>query len=130
MTVSSVRAALKTTLETISGLNVYGEVPDSISKFPTAIIDNQSVDYQQAMGGGSALIGTRVLLLIGDRDSQTAYTTLDGYLAVTGSTSVPAAIRAATGITKPFVRRAENVGFINYRGQTFIGAEFIVDVFD
>lgn len=131
MSLSTIRAALKTRLETITDLKVYAEVPDAVEKFPTAIIQTATANYEVALGGSGVTWTFRILLLIGDRDSNTAHTTLDGYLSRTGSTSIPAAIRGGTvGDGRAFIRRAENVGFMNYRGTTFIGAEFIVDVDD
>lgn len=131
MSLSTVRAALKTRLETISGLLVYAEVPEAIEKFPVAIIDMASADYDIELTSASVDWHFRVLLLLGDRDSKTAHTTLDGYLAKSGGTSIKAAIEGASvGDTAPAVRRAENIGFISYRGTTYVGAEFIVDVVD
>ena len=131
MSLSIVRAALKTRLETISGLLVYAEVPESISKFPVAIIDMASADYDVEVTSTTVDWHFRVLLLLGDRDSKTAHTTLDGYLAKSGATSIKAALEGASvGDTFPAVKRAENIGFTSYRGTTYIGAEFIVDVID
>ena len=130
MSLSTVRSALKTRLETISGLTVYAEVPDSIGKLPVAVIDLATADYDVAIGSGIVLWHFRVLLLLGEKDSTTAHTTLDGYMAKSGTTSVKGAVEGGAVGDSVNVRRAENVGHIAYRGNTYIGAEFIVDVVD
>ena len=130
MSLSTVRSALKTRLETITGLTVSKETPDSIPKLPVAIITLTTADYEIVVGKGTVVWSFRVLLLVGDRDSQTAHTTLDGYLAKSAGTSIKGAIEGGSVGDYPSVRRAENVGFISYRGTAFVGAEFVVDVVD
>ena len=130
MSLSAVRSALKTRLETISGLTVSKEVPDTVGKLPVAIVSLATADYEVAVGDQTVGWSFKVLLLVGERDSQTAHATLDGYLAKSGTTSIKAAVEGGSVGDFPVVRRAENVGFISYRGTTFVGAEFIVDVVD
>jgi len=130
MSLSLVRTALKTRLETISGLNVSKESPDSVGKLPAAIVTLATADYDVALGATTVGWSFKVLLLIGERDSPTAHATLDGYLAKSGSTSIKAAVEGGSVGDFSHVRRAENVGFISYRGTSFVGAEFIVDVVD
>ena len=130
MSLSTVRSALKTRLETISGLNVSKETPDSVGKLPAAIVSLTTADYEVVVGNLTVTWSFRILLLVGERDSAAAHVTLDGYLAKSGSTSIKAAIEGGSVGDFPRVRRAENVGSISYRGTTFVGAEFIVDVVD
>ena len=130
MSLSAVRTALKTNLETISGLTVHKEQPDIIPKLPAAIIELASANYESTLGKASVDWVFRVSLLIADRDSQTAHTTLDGYLARTGSTSIKAAIESAAVGDFARVVRAENIGFGNYRSGVFVMAQFIVEVTD
>jgi len=130
MTLSLVRTALETALATIAGLTVYKEIPDVIAKLPCAIVSTDSGDYEVVVSKASIAWRFRILLAVGERDSKTAHATLDGYLALTGSTSILAAIEGTAIGDFARVRRVENVGFISYRGTTYIGAEFIVDVTD
>lgn len=130
MSLSVVRAALKTRLETIASLKVYAEVPDAVEQFPTAIIQTASAEYQTAMTRSAVTWSFRILVLISETTSTAAHTTLDGFLGRTGASSVAAAIHGGVVGDLAQVRRAENVGFIQYRGNTFIGAEFVVDVVD
>jgi hypothetical protein len=126
-----VRTEIKTALENITGLQVYDYVPDTVEKLPVAILDTTGVNYENGFARSSVVYSFRLLLLTGDRIAKNAYDSLDGYVSRSGSTSIYAALTSGSiGDTTPFVRRAENIGAINYRGRTFIGAEFVIDAND
>ncbi len=135
MTVSDVRTKLKARLETITELTVHGEVPLALGKFPAAVIDVEALDYHRTMGasGGAVDIEIRVFLLVAEGDAPEARSTLDGYMAPSGTTSMLAAIEGTSGgapavADYAFLRRVENIGYVSYRGQTYYGAEFVVEV--
>jgi hypothetical protein len=130
MSISSVRGQIETRLVTITGLNVHKQIPDAVGKLPVAIVSNAGVNYEVSLGTGTMEINFKILLLVGERDSATAHASLDEYLEKTGTKSILAALRG--GAVGDFVRlfRAENAGFISYRNNTYIGAEFILVVVD
>ncbi len=128
MTIAAVRTAIGTALSTISSIkSVNNQVPDSIPKMPATIAQLEQIRYHATLDGSIVQVW-RVLLLIGERDSKAAHDDLDPYLAVSGSDSIKAAIEGASIGDNPTVTLAENVGFVVYRTQTFVGAEFIIEV--
>ena len=88
---SQVRDALKTRLQTISGLRVYELIPEPVTP-PCAIVGQLdfTFDIDNARGLDQANVDIYVIVQrFSERAGQDA---LDGYLAGTGSTSIKAAI--------------------------------------
>lgn len=128
MTIAAVRDAFNTALSGISSLkSVNDQVPDAIPKLPATIISLERIRYHETLEG-VIVQEWRLLLLIAERDSKAAHDVLDPYIAVSGSDSIKAAIEGASIGDDATVVAAENLGHISYRGGTFIGAEFIIEV--
>lgn len=95
-TPSQVRAALKTRLESISGLKVYAFAPASIS-VPCAAItygNGEFLTYRTSTDGHDMDLTITVFVQGGQRDEQTTAEALDAYLADAGSSSIYAAVEA------------------------------------
>ena len=128
MTIAAVRSAIGTALATITSISsVNNQVPDSIPKLPATIAQLERLRYHRTLDG-CITQDWRILLLIGERDSKAAHDDLDPYLAVSGSDSLKAVLEAASIGDGATVNIAENIGYVAYRGQTYVGAEFLVEV--
>lgn len=129
MTVATVRAAIGTELATITSIkSVSNQVPDAIPKLPATIADLENIEPLTM--GGDMIQTWRLLLLVADRDSKAAHDDLDPYIAESGSDSIKATLEAASIGDEIMVELVENMGHIDYRGTTFVGAEFIIVVID
>lgn len=130
MTIAAVRLAIGTALGTMASIeSVCNQVPDAIPKLPATIAQLERVRFHKTLEG-CIVQEWRILLLLAERDSKRAHDDLDPYLAVSGDDSIKAKLEAAAIGDGATVHLAENIGYIGYRGQTFIGAEFIVEVPD
>lgn len=128
MTIAVVRAAIGTALDTIASIEtICNQVPDSIPKLPATVASLERIRYHKTLDG-CITQEWRVLLLLAERDSKKAHDDLDPYLAVSGADSIKAVLEAAAIADGATVVTGENIGYIAYRGQTYIGAEFIVEV--
>jgi hypothetical protein len=92
MNLTSIRTGLETALSAISGLRVYGTVPDSPT-VPCAIVVPETVTYGQTFDG-SAEVRMTIQLLVGSINSEGGQTELDDYLADSGNKSIYAKIDA------------------------------------
>lgn len=135
---NAIREGLKTNLETISGLRVWEFVTGTVVT-PAAVIipgdggrGRRAIDYDQTMGRGSDMFMFTILVLVSDTVERTSVQELDAYLAGSGSFSVKAAVESdgtlggVVGWTN--VQGVQDYGRIDYGGQTYLGAEFIVEV--
>ena len=133
MSLSDVRTKLAARLDTISGLNVYKQAPDAGVTTPCAVLEKiESIDYHETFGGGKG-ITLRVILLVHEGDSTADWDELENYLEESGTKSILAAVEGTSGGAPAVAdyaqcHRAENIGWYNWRGQTWLGAEFIVEV--
>ena len=128
MTIALVRAALGTALDTIASIeSICNQVPDVIPKLPVTIASLERIRYHRTLEG-CIVQDWRIVLLLAERDSKRAHDDLDPYLAISGADSIKATLEAAAIGDGATVSEAVNVGYIGYRGQTFIGAEFLVEV--
>ncbi len=126
--IAAVRSAIKTGLDTISGLANHKEEPDAVPVAPFSILGKTEIDYSTDMGGGHNML-FRLFLAVFEGSAESAFSSLDDYLASSGSSSILAAIEAATiGNGYALVTRVENVGHVRYRDRTFVGAEFVIRV--
>ena len=124
MTVATVRAAIGTTLATISSIkSVNNQVPDAVGKLPATIADLE--DIEPLTMGGEMIQSWRLLLLVAERTSKAAHDVLDPYIAESGTDSIKATLEAASIGDEVMVELTENMGHIEYRNTTFVGAEFV-----
>jgi len=133
MSIATVRTNLKLALEGVKGLHpdtVYKEPPSSMSAFPAAIIDFAKDAANYVEPGTGVEWHFKILLLLAEFDPDTAYESLDDYLERSGDYSIKQKVDAYAVADYAWVKTADNVGLISYRGSNFIGAEFTVEVFD
>lgn len=136
--ITAIRDGLKTRLQTISGLRVWEYVTGTVA-VPAAVIlpgdggrGRRAIDFDMTMGRGSDMFMFTILVLVSDAVERTSIDALDSYLASSGATSVKAAVEGdgtlggIVGWTN--VQGVQDYGRIDYGGQTYLGAEFIVEV--
>lgn len=130
-TMSQLRDGIKARLATISGLRALAYIPDNITP-PQAIVMPSRITYDQAFGRGSDEYAFAVMLVVGRADARNAQTSLDAYLAPSGSGSIKAAIEADStlgGVAADCrVTDMSNVGPLMLGDTTYLTAEFQVTV--
>lgn len=94
---STVRANLKTALQSISGLRVFDYVPDS-TNVPTnnafAIVGQLNMNYDYTLNRGFDSATCNIIVIVGRMSEKDGQARLDGLLQSSGSTSIKAAVEA------------------------------------
>lgn len=132
-TLSQVRAALKTRLQTIAGLEVYDKPPGSINP-PAAVITpspGSFLTYQTSQVSHDLELLVAVFVQWGGNDDATD--ALDAYLADSGTYSIYATVQADPTlggvVDSTAVFDAQNYGRHEYpEGVPYLGVEFNVGV--
>lgn len=128
---SAVKAALKTTLESIDGLHVYDTPPGQII-VPAALVlpGEPLITYDETMARGSDSMQIIVRLLVSQQVVDIAQDNLDPYLAPEGDLSIKATVDGNLGGAVDYARvaQARNYGEYEYAGVTLLGVEFVVEV--
>ena len=88
---SQVRDALKTRLQTISGLRVYEIIPESITP-PCAVVGQLDFTFDIDNARGLDQANVDIYVIVQRFSERAGQDKLDGYLAGTGATSIKAAI--------------------------------------
>lgn len=129
-TVTQVREALKTRLESITGLHVYAQPPGQV-QVPAAVItpaDGDFLDYDTSAGTEDLELTVTLFVQRGQERSSTE--ALDAYLL--GSTSVRNAVAADPDLGGTVdscrVRSARNHGTFTYGETSYYGCELSVEV--
>lgn len=131
MSLAGIRDAIKTGLETISGLKVYDTAPENIGQVPAAYVLPVRGRYDLNLGGDMEHLFEIVLLVQRGGSLAEAQDSLDDYLAESGASSIKAAVEAATLSTHGELIQAEgyrNYGGLEYAGQVYLGCKFDVKV--
>lgn len=128
---TTIRNALKTALETITGLTGYARVRGTIN-CPAAVVEPGQISYGETMKNGTHLLAYTIVLLVADTDSDLAQQLLDEYLTYPGDKSILAAIEeddTLGGVVDwAVVRGVSSYGLIDYSGTQYVGARFPVEV--
>lgn len=128
----NIRAGIATNLGTISGLRASAEIPDSPNP-PIAIINLDTIEYDEAFNGGLTRYNFVVTLVVGRAAERTMQRKLDSYCQPTGSQSVKVAIESDRTLDGEVydlrVERSNVVGSITINDQIYLAAEFTVTVF-
>lgn len=128
---STVKAGLKTRIETITGLTGYDK-PGGTLVLPAALILSGPIVFDETMARGSDLLTFEVLLLVAEPTAELAAEDLDPYLNGSGATSVKAALEsdgtAITGVDFVNVPQVTEYGDVQYAGKQYLGARFQVEV--
>ena len=131
MSISGIRDAIKTGLETISGLKAYDTVPDVI-RTPCAFVLPKLGEYDFTASTSCYRMDMEITLLIGRQgDIQASQDAIDGYIAPAGAGSVKAAVEGADfGIHADSIRVKgfKDYGSFTFSGTQYLGVRFDVDV--
>lgn len=85
--VSQIRTAMKTTLDSIAGLHVYDTVP-AAPLLPCAVVSPAEASFEVAMGRGADMWAFDVLVLAQFADAEVGQNSLDSFVTGAGSTSI------------------------------------------
>lgn len=137
--VTQIRQGIATRLATISGLRVHAFVVGDVAP-PAAVVipgdpgrkNAMAIAYDATMGRGSDDFLFTVLLLVANKVERASQEALDTYLAGSGASSIKAAIEGedSLGGVAHFTRvvGVRDYGVVSYGGQSYVGAEFMVEV--
>jgi hypothetical protein len=92
-TIAEMRNGIAANLANIAGLRTTTTTPDVINP-PVAIVQPQTVDYDETFQRGMATYTFVVTVIVGRAAERTAQTNLDLFVAQSGSKSVKAAIES------------------------------------
>ena len=134
-TISNVRDGLAARLNTISGLHVYDEWPDTITP-PAALIRPASAQYEQTFGSDWATMQIEVLVVVGLKAGlANAERALEPYISNTGTSSIRVAVAAdrtlalsGTGTVRgTFVRGWRNYDVLTIGESDYLGATIDIE---
>jgi len=132
MTLTAIKAAIVTALDTIDGLRVYAQAPEIINELPCAYVLPRGGVYDFDVGGDMTHKFEIVLLVRRAGDLKQAQEDVDSYLDATGTYSIKAAVDAAVLTSGTItVTGYRDYGGFEYppgTGQIFLGVKFDVDV--
>jgi hypothetical protein len=130
--ISAMRTGIATNLGSISGLRASAEIPDSPNP-PIAIINLDTIEYDEAFNGGLTRYNFVVTLVVGRAAERTMQRKLDAYCQPSGTQSVKVAIESDRTLNGKVydlrVERSNVVGSITINDQIYLAAEFTVTVF-
>lgn len=130
--ISNIRAGIASNLGTIEGLRASPEIPDNPNP-PMAIINLDTIDYDEAFNGGLTRYNFVVTVIVGRAAERTMQRKLDSYVQPTGEQSVKVAIESDRTLSGEVydlrVERSNVVGSITINDQIYLAAEFTVTVF-
>lgn len=130
-TIPQIRDAIKTRLDTVSGLNVYDTVPGQVHT-PAAIIRRRSGPRPSTLGATNHDYTFVVTVLTSLADDRAAQDKLDAFLSGGGADSIMAAIDADPdlGSVVEFAQIAdiEADQVIEYAGGSYVGADIVIDL--
>lgn len=134
MSLEAISSGIKTRLQTIKGLKVYAtkELPDSINKFPAALILPGETAYVTTLSSNDCDYNFRVILLFSKQDTPSAISKMLPYMAVAGKESVVAAIHGdktldgSADACKVILNRG--ISSLSWGGTVYLSTEFLVQV--
>lgn len=131
--IAAVNSALKTRLQTISGLVVKDYQPDAIIQVPLSFMSLTQIEYHRAMGTGTRVLSYTISVIVGRVDTEIGQSELDDYASWSGSKSVRAALEADTtlgGVVDTLiVQNSASVTSLSNGDAQFLTVEFTVLVY-
>ena len=129
--IAAIRAGIKTRLATSSTfIQIAATMPDTVSP-PCAVIDLQSVSYDQAFGNGLELLTFTITVIAQRFDPAANQALLDGL--VSGSGAVRALIAGALTLDGSCstcqVTQMGEYGLISANETDYLGANFTLEVY-
>ena len=132
MTVTGMRTALATNLGTISGIRTYADIPDN-PMMPAAVVQLESVSYDQAMQRGLTEYRFLVTVIFGRVATSQAQRSMDQLIDDGGGRSVQSAVVSDKTLNGHAfdVRVSEmtNITAITIGDITYLSADFAVIVY-
>lgn len=130
--ITQIRAGLGNRLDTITSLQVYDQIPDSVI-VPCAIIGMPAtIEYDYAFRTPVCRMSIPVRVYAGPVLEQQAQINLDGYVSADGASSVRVAIDGDVtlgGLAQTCrVLQAQGYGGYELAGVQYLGVEFSVEV--
>ena len=126
------RTGLATNLGTISGIRTYSDIPDNPA-MPAAVVQLQSVSYDQAFARGLTEYNFIVTVIFGRVATSQAQRSMDELIDDGGGRSVKTAIESDKTLAGNAydVRVAEmsNITSVTIGDITYLSADFAVTVF-
>lgn len=117
--------ALGQAVGTITGLNVFDFVPDSLVP-PAAVVTLDTITYDNTMARGTDRALFKVWIAVGKVHDESSRDKLAGYLNGAGVTTT--AVKAAVDALGPQVRCSQGtIQILGEAGQEFLAAVFDVD---
>jgi hypothetical protein len=131
-TVTQVAAALKTRLDTISGVRTFAYQPDQTATPPFAYPELSQVDYHRAFQGGDVVMMWEIHVVVGRYVDRTAHTLLDDFLSYDGVKSVRACLegdRTLGGVVQDLVLTSgADITSISENGSEFLEIQMSLTV--
>lgn len=130
--ISQASAALKTKLETITGLRAFDFQPDALLTAPLVYCTIESVEYHNAMGN-RAVYNYTIQIVLGRTVDRVAQALMDEYASPSGAKSVLAALSqdlTLGGVVESLsVDRSASIMPLNQGEVTYVSLDFTVRVF-
>ena len=129
---SAIRVGLTTNLAKIPNLRTSPNIPDAPNP-PMAVVALNSISYDLAMARGAQKFEFTITVIVGRQSERSAQTTLDEYVASTGTRSIKLAVesdKTLSGsafdvrVTDMTGLNVVSIGEVNY-----LSADFICTVF-
>lgn len=131
MSISAIRAGLKSNLTAVSGLRVAETIPDQPNP-PVAVLSLSNVVYDGAFQGGLVTYNFVLSVIVGRVSERTAQNRLDTYIS-TGTGSVKKAIESnkSLGGAAYDVRVTDmtSVGAVTIGDANYLACDFLVAVY-
>ena len=130
-TIATVRTAMKTAVETISGLRAYAVIQDAINA-PCAHIVPLEFDPRMVLGESKSEYQFQIRIYAARESADQNQALLDGYREVSGATSITAALQGNAGLAAVVdyaqVTRIGEVGVVEISGVSYLYLEIDVEV--
>ena len=130
--VSEVSVALRTALQTVTGLRVVEYIPDSLNP-PMATVGVDTVIFHGAFGAGNPQYLFTVALVVARSSDRMAQKRLDDYLSYGGAQSIRQAVEKDPTlggcVQTSQVVSGGNVTNINVQDVVYLSVEFAVEVY-
>lgn len=132
--IDSIVAGIKTRLETISGLTVYLEPPESVRQTPCAIILPSTGNYDESMDGSTLHTVIITVLVSKGQGYAEAQDELREYMAITGGSSIRGAINGdidlGSAVDWSRIVRYYDYGGHEYAGEQYLGVRFELQAYE
>lgn len=131
-TLSAIRQALAATLGTIPGLTAYAEYAEQITPPAAIIVPTQGSFISYATMDGEQNLSLRAVICVARTDSSAGQSSLDPFLATSGSQSVFACLQAAPTlggvVSYANVAEAASMGPMAVGVIDYLAVHFVVNI--